>query len=70
MSDLCDFVPDDPSCQTEPVIDDGHDGDHMRDGDDKMDGDWDESEREMRGKVAQIDFLVVALVNLANGYFT
>ena len=34
-----------------------------------MDDDW-EDEKMQRGMVAQIDFLMVALVNLANGYLT
>ena len=38
--------------------------------DDMIKDDYEDSEREMRGFLAQIDFLVVALLNLANGYLT
>jgi len=42
MSDFCDFVPDDPSCQPEPVDPvgpDGGDDGHMDDDHDDMDED-------------------------------
>ena len=41
MSDFCDFVPDDPSCQPDPVdpVPAGDGGDHMDDDHDDMDED-------------------------------
>jgi len=38
MTEFCDFVPDDPSCQSDPVVPDGPDG---PDGPDDMDDDMD-----------------------------
>ena len=61
MSEFCDFVPDDISCQTpDPDIDDGGDDGHMHDGD-KKEEEYEGSDAEMRGLLAQIDMLFIAL---------
>ena len=60
MSDFCDFVPDDPSCQPEPVdpITDGGDGGDMdMDMDDDMDKDMG-----MDYMMANVTFLMVPLM--------
>ena len=58
MSDLCAFVPDDPSCQPEPAAPTGGDEKMV---DDDMDMDMDESmEKEMMK--AQIAYLMIPLM--------